>query len=138
MKNIHFAFYAFLMVFIIACSASKSASSDSASAKKSTPNNIENLNPAVDLVEHLRRIPGIQVTGSGSSARVTVRGMASMNSDSEPLFVVNGTPLGGGLNAANSMVTVADIKSVRVLKTPSETSFYGISGSSGVIVITLK
>jgi len=64
--------------------------------------------------------------------------MSSFVSETEPLFVVNGTPINGGLSAASSMVTVADIKSVRVLKTPSETSFYGIRGSNGVIVITLK
>jgi TonB-dependent SusC/RagA subfamily outer membrane receptor len=125
-------------MFIVACSSSKSASSDHASGKTSSGDKVENLNPAVDLVDHLRRIPGVQVSGSGSSAHVTIRGMASINSDSEPLFVINGTPLGGGLAAANSMVSVVDIKSVRVLKTPSETSFYGIRGSNGVIVIQLK
>jgi TonB-dependent SusC/RagA subfamily outer membrane receptor len=135
MKTIHFSFIAFALILVVACSSSRSTSS---SGKTGSPNKVENLNPAVDLADHLRRIPGVQVTGSGSSARVTIRGMASMNSDSEPLYVINGTPISGGLATANSMVSVVDIKSVRVLKTPSETSFYGIRGSNGVIVIQLK
>ncbi len=138
MKTIYFFLFALLLVFVLACSSSKSASSNSTSAKTRSPDKIENLNPAIDLADHLRRIPGISVTGSGSSARVTIRGMSSFNSDTEPLFVVNGTPLNGGLSAANSIISISDIKSVRVLKTPSETSFYGIRGSSGVILITLK
>ena len=136
MKIIFFPVFALMLALVIACGSSKSAASDS--AKTNSPDKVENLNPAVDLAEHLRRIPGIAVTGSGSNARVTIRGMSSFVSETEPLFVVNGTPINGGLSAASSMVTVADIKSVRVLKTPSETSFYGIRGSNGVIVITLK
>jgi TonB-dependent SusC/RagA subfamily outer membrane receptor len=138
MKTFYFSFIVLSLVFIAACSSSKSTSGSSGSVKNDSPDKVENLNPAVDLVDHLRRIPGVQVTGSGSSARVSIRGMASMNSDSEPLFVINGTPIGGGLSTANSTVSVADIKSVRVLKTPSETSFYGIRGSNGVIVIQMK
>lgn len=138
MKTFYFSFIVLSLVFVAACSSSKSTSGNAASGKNDSPDKVENLNPAVDLADHLRRIPGVQVTGSGSSARVSIRGMASMNSDSEPLFVINGTPIGGGLSAANSTVSVADIKSVRVLKTPSETSFYGIRGSNGVIVIQLK
>ncbi|MGB4847467.1 MAG: TonB-dependent receptor plug domain-containing protein [Saprospiraceae bacterium] len=135
MKTIHFSFIAFAFILFMACSSSKSSSS---SGKTGSPDKMENLNPAVDLADHLRRIPGVQVTGSGSSARATIRGMASFNSDSEPLYVINGTPINGGLATASSMISVVDIKSVRVLKTPSETSFYGIRGSNGVIVIQLK
>lgn len=137
MKNICLSLLTFSIFFLGACNSSKSSSSGAIS-KSGSENKIESLNPALDLVDQLRRIPGVSVTGSGSSARVSIRGMASMSSDTEPLYVVNGTPLGGGLAAANATVTVADIKSIRVLKTPSETSFYGIRGSNGVIVIQLK
>ena len=135
MKTIHLLFSILCLVFALACSSSKSTAS---SDNKTSGNKVENLNPAIDLADHLRRVPGVSVTGSGGSARVTIRGMTSMNSDSEPLFVINGTPINGGLAAANSTVSVVDIQSVRVLKTPSETSYYGIRGSNGVIVIQLK
>jgi len=138
MKTIYFSLSVVLLVYVIACSSSKSTSSNSTSTKTSSPDKIENLNPAVDLADHLRRIPGLSVTGQGSSARVSIRGMSSFYSDTEPLFVVNGTPMNGGLDVVSSVVSVSDIKSVRVLKTPSETSTYGLRGSNGVIEITLK
>ncbi len=137
MKRIYFAFCAFLLLFVISCSSSKSASAGSASTKDMSKNNVENLNPAIDLADQLKRIPGVSVTGSGSSAKVSIRGVSSF-SDAEPLFVINGAPVNGGLSAASSMVAVPDIKSIHVLKTASETSPYGLSGSNGVIVITLK
>ncbi|MGB3078382.1 MAG: TonB-dependent receptor plug domain-containing protein [Saprospiraceae bacterium] len=129
-------FCLFLSLMVVeACSSSKKASS---SSKTNSTDKVENVNPAVDLVDYLSRISGISVTGRGSSARVSIRGMASINSDSEPLLVINGTPISGGLAAANSTVLVSDIKSIRVLKSPSETAFYGSRGSNGVIVIKLK
>ena len=138
MKTLYFSVFAFLVVFALACSSSKSASSDSKSTNNGSAENVQELNPAVDLADHLKRVPGVTVTGSGSSAKVSIRGMSSMSTDTEPLFVINGTPINGGLATANTMVNVNDIKSLRVLKTPSETSFYGLRGSAGVIVIQLK
>ena len=52
--------------------------------------------------------------------------------------MVNGQPLNGGLSAANNMIPVNEISSIRVLKTPSEVGMYGVRGANGVIVITLK
>ncbi len=99
---------------------------------------MEDLNASISLADQLRRIPGISVIGSGSSARATIRGNASASGDSEPLYVVDGTPLNGGLSYASSVVPVAEIKSIKVLKTASETSPYGLRGTYGVIEITLK
>ncbi len=135
MNVMTFSFLVISLMFFAACSSSKSALS---SSKTSSAAKVENVNQAVDLVDYLSRTPGISVTGRGSSARVAIRGMASVNSDSEPLVIINGTPISGGLAAANASVLVSDIKSVRVLKSPSETAFYGSRGSNGVIVIKLK
>ncbi len=137
MKRIYFAFCACLLLFVISCSSSKQASSGSASTTNKSKDNTQELNPAIDLADQLKRVPGVDVTGSGSSAKVSIRGMSSF-SDAEPLFVINGAPVNGGLSAASSMVSVPDIKSIHVLKSASETSPYGLSGSAGVIVITLK
>ena len=138
MKSLYISLSAVLLVFVIACSASKSGVSESTKAKKESSDQINNLNPAVDLADHLKRVPGLSVTGAGSNAKVSIRGMASFSGDNEPLFVINGNPINGGLSAASAMVSVADIKFVRVLKTPSETSAYGIRGSNGVIEINLN
>lgn len=117
MKSFILTVIAILSLFTIGCNSLKSTDSTTTPTqhKASNPNTIENPDMAVDLVDHLKKVPGLSVTGQGSSARVSIRGAASFNSDVEPLFVINGTSINGGLSAASSMVSVADIKTVRVL-----------------------
>jgi len=138
MKTLYFSLCTMLLFVVFACSSSKSASSDTKSSSSGNGEPQQEMNTSIDLADHLKKVPGVTVTGSGSSAKVSIRGMSSSTGESEPLFVINGTPINGGLAAANALVIVNDIQSIKVLKTPSETSFYGLRGSSGVIVIQLK
>ena len=85
------------------------------------------------------RAPGL-VVGSGSGqpgtpATVIVRGLGTINGESDPLYVVDGIPLQGD---AFSGLNTSDIESVDVLKDAAATSLYGSRGSNGVIVITTK
>ena len=91
----------------------------------------------VPLSSYLRRIPGIQVSGSGPNASVRVRGLNSLGND-QPLFVLDGVPVGNNLAAISSSVDSNDIKSVSVLKDGASASIYGTRGSNGVILITTK
>ena len=138
MKTFYFTSMTLIIALLIGCSSSKTTTQTTSSTKTNKTDRTENEVPPKDLADYLSRIPGLSVTGSGSSARVTMRGMNSMSTDTEPLFVVNGTPVNGGLHAASATVSVADIKSVRLLKSASETAFYGSRGSDGVILISLK
>jgi outer membrane receptor for ferrienterochelin and colicin len=123
---------------LVSCSTTQSSAGSNGTDEKEA-NASSHTQPEVkDLVEYLRRIPGISIVGSGSSARISVNGMSSMHTDVEPLIVVDGTPVGGGLSAANNTVIVSHIKSVRVLRTASEVAFYGSQASSGVILIALN
>lgn len=99
---------------------------------------IENPEQSISLADHLRRVSGVQVVGSGNNAKVTIRGIHSFYGDNEPLFVVNGQPLAGGLSTASQTVPVANIKSIRVLKNAEDIGFYGVRGANGVIEITMK
>lgn len=99
---------------------------------------IENPDMALTLVDHLRKVPGVSVRGEGENATVNIRGINSLNSSTEPLFVLNGMPVFGGLRSVIQAVPVAEIKSIRVLKNPAETGIYGIRGANGVIEITTK
>lgn len=110
------------------------------SATKTVPNagTIENPDVALTLLDHLRKVPGVQVRGVGENAIVTIRGINSIRSGTEPLFVLNGQPMFGGLRSIIQAVPVADIKSIRVLKNPAETGIYGVRGANGVIEITTK
>ncbi|HET9386543.1 MAG TPA: TonB-dependent receptor plug domain-containing protein [Gemmatimonadales bacterium] len=83
------------------------------------------------------RVPGITVTRAGDGRIVMlIRGMSTLSSEFEPLFVVDGTPLG---NAANfAAVNRNDIESIQVLRDPASTAMYGTQGSGGVILVTTK
>lgn len=93
--------------------------------------------PIASLLE--ARFPGVSVsTGPGGSLIVRIRGTSSFYSSTEPLYVVDGTPIRpsplGGLTGINPH----DIESIKVLKYPTETSLYGLRGANGVILITTK
>lgn len=81
--------------------------------------------------------PGVQVFTNGqpgASAAVQIRGIGSLNSDTSPLYVVDGIPYGLSLNGIDQ----ADIESMTVLKDASATSLYGARAANGVILITTR
>lgn len=80
------------------------------------------------------RIPGVQVTGSGFTARVQIRGAANFSGPIEPLFVLDGMPM--DLQGIMG-VPVADVDRVDVLKGASA-AIYGSRGGGGVISILTK
>lgn len=69
----------------------------------------------------------------GSSMVIRIRGIASINSNTEPLYVVDGLPT-QDLNNLNAN----DIESIDVLKDASSAAIYGSRGSNGVVIITTK
>ena len=99
------------------------------------------------------RAPGVQVTQAsaapGGGVSVRIRGANSINSGSEPLYVVDGFPIypnnaaygaGGDRRPTNALATINpnDIESIEILKDASATSIYGSRGSNGVVLITTK
>lgn len=100
-------------------------------------------------------IPGLSMVASssqpGSKSTVRVRGIASMNASTEPLYVLDGVPVAsrdmsgmsseqigvGGMGIIESL-NPADIESITVLKDAASASLYGAKGSNGVILITTK
>ena len=77
----------------------------------------------------------VQNSGSpGSSAKVLIRGLGTIN-NSSPLYVVDGVPLTS--NGINS-IDPSNIASVQVLKDASSEAIYGSRGANGVILITTK
>ncbi|HAG15560.1 MAG TPA: hypothetical protein DCG69_03415 [Bacteroidales bacterium] len=73
-------------------------------------------------------VPGVVVNGNS----IVIRGLSSINLSSEPLYVVNGSPIS---NIAD--ISPNDVKSISVLK-GSSAAIYGARGANGVIVIVLK
>lgn len=100
------------------------------------------------------QVAGLNVHGTsggpGSSARILLRGMSSMNSGGSPLFVINGVPMDnsqrgsagewGGADNGDGIgnINPDDIESMTVLKGQSASALYGARASNGVIMITTK
>ncbi|KFC18183.1 vWA domain-containing protein [Epilithonimonas lactis] len=83
------------------------------------------------------RVAGLQIAPSnpGSSPQVMIRGMASLTSNNQPLYVIDGIPY---QNANLENINPKKIKDVQILKDASATALYGVRGSNGVIVIKTK
>ncbi|MBS2213134.1 TonB-dependent receptor [Carboxylicivirga mesophila] len=79
--------------------------------------------------------------GSGSgqpgtdNTKVRIRGNASITGSNEPLYVVDGVPIEGGVFAT---LNTNDFETISVLKDASATSIYGSRASNGVILVTTK
>ncbi|GGF72287.1 SusC/RagA family TonB-linked outer membrane protein [Wenyingzhuangia marina] len=89
----------------------------------------------------------------GAPSKISIRGTATLNGSSDPLWVLDGIPLEGNEipkdfrdkdNIDNLQsypiagLNPDDIESITVLKDASATSIYGARAANGVIVITSK
>jgi TonB-dependent SusC/RagA subfamily outer membrane receptor len=85
------------------------------------------------------QVAGVNITSAagspGSNSDIRIRGYSSLDKNSEPLYIVNGTPIDA---QAFKQISPNAIKSVNVLKDASATSIYGSRGANGVVVVTTK
>jgi len=83
------------------------------------------------------QVAGVTVTQStgapGDGINVTIRGVGTIGSSSDPLFIVDGVP-----TTTISFINPADIESMTVLKDAAAAAIYGARASGGVIVIVTK
>lgn len=102
------------------------------------------------------RAAGVQVTTPsgvlGAGPQFKVRGMSTISSSSQPLFIIDGMPLATGDNSSggtgmgmiynsyNAMADINpnDIQSVEILKDGAATAIYGSRAANGVVLITTK
>ena len=80
---------------------------------------------------------GVNVTSSsgqpGSAPKVRIRGTGTINS-SDPLYIVDGMPIEGGLD----YLSPSDIESIEVLKDAASGAIYGARAANGVVLVTTK
>ncbi len=69
----------------------------------------------------------------GSESEIRIRGMSSVNSNSQPLYVVDGVP-----QQDISLLNPNDVESISVLKDASASAIYGSSAGNGVVLVTTK
>ena len=80
---------------------------------------------------------GVTVTSAsgqpGAASQVRIRGIGTIN-DSNPLYIVDGMPIEGGIDYLNP----SDIQSIEVLKDAASGAIYGTRAANGVILVTTK
>jgi len=80
--------------------------------------------------------PGVEVTRTTSGGiSVRIRGVGSVLSSNEPLFVIDGVPMPPGEGERLNTINPYDIVSIEVVKDPGGTALYGVRGANGVIII---
>lgn len=100
------------------------------------------------------KIAGVNITqnstGAAGSSRVIIRGNSSLTGNNQPLYVVDGIPIGNDNNGSASLwggndggdgissINPDEIESISVLKGGAATTLYGSRGGNGVILITTK
>lgn len=79
-------------------------------------------------------ISSVENTLMGKAAGVMIRGAASMENNSPPLFIVDGLPYSGRIEDLDKTT----FQSMNVLSSAIATAMYGARASGGVIIITTK
>jgi len=115
---------------------------------------IESL-PVTSVEEALQgRMSGVDIVAGGdpgAKSSIRIRGTATLNSNADPLIVINGVPYTTDIDDSFDFATANnedyadmlnlnphDIESIEVLKDAASTSVYGTSGANGVLLITTK
>ncbi len=94
--------------------------------------------PVANAAQALQgKLPGVNVVTQdgrpGASISIRVRGGGSVSQSNEPLFIVDGFPVGSIAD-----IPPSQIESIDVLKDASSTAIYGARGANGVIMVTTK
>lgn len=102
--------------------------------------NFENR-PNANVTNTLQgQLAGVNISGAsgqpgGSKDKVIIRGVGSINGNSDPLYIIDGIPQ--DVDTFKNLPTEF-IKNVSVLKDEESLSAYGNRGANGVIIITTK
>lgn len=110
-----------------ACSGTQKAVGDSNAANRT-------------LIDYLRRDPAVRVVGNTENASIYVNNIQGVTGGGkgQPVFILNGQPIGYTYNEAVQLVNGKTIESVKVLKSTVATVQYGEPGSNGAVVIRTK
>nr|WP_167515650.1 TonB-dependent receptor [Pedobacter petrophilus] len=84
---------------------------------------------------------GVQVQSDqggkpGAAPTIRIRGVSSLSSSNDPLYVVDGYPLQSAANF--NLINPSDIESIEVLKDAASAAIYGSRAANGVVLVTTK
>lgn len=99
---------------------------------------LENTQASNAIQSLTGKVSGVQISANsgqpGDPPQVRFRGIGSISSSNAPLYVVDGIPYNGDINA----IATQDIESISFLKDASSNALYGSRGANGVIIVTTK
>lgn len=81
------------------------------------------------------RVSGVQVVVNGLNASVTIRGVGSLTSGTQPLYLLDNMPVDAGTLL---QVNPRDVANVDVFKDPAKTAIFGAQGANGVVAVYTK
>lgn len=101
-------------------------------------NELLNRSVGTNVIHRLEAVvPGLIFNRNGnlgSTEDISIRGLSTINANSQPLIILDNFPYEGALNSINPN----DIEHITILKDASATSIWGAKAANGVIVITTK
>lgn len=123
--------------------------------QKINMSDITAVSPVTSIEEALQgQLGGVDILAAGdpgAKSTIRIRGTATLNSNADPLIVINGVPYSTDIddsfdfNTANQedfaqmlSLNPNDIESIEVLKDAASTAVYGTGGANGVLLITTK
>lgn len=100
---------------------------------------IDESRPNANLVNTLQgKVAGLSIQtssqGVSGASKVILRGNRSIAGSSQPLYIVDGVPLGGSI----ADISPDDIASINVLRGSNAAALYGARANNGAIIITTK
>ena len=72
---------------------------------------------------------------AGEAPGIALRGTTSLNKEQQPLYIVNGVPMGA---SDFSRLDPSSIKNIQTLRAEEAASIYGSRASNGAVIVTLK
>ena len=123
--------------------------------QKLNMNEITDIAPVTSVEEALQgQLGGVDIViagDPGAKSTIRIRGTATLNSNADPLIVIDGVPQSTDIdddfdfNTANQedlaqmlSLNPNDIETIEVLKDAASTAIYGTAGANGVLLITTK
>ena len=133
----------FALLLAISCGPTKNATSQSGSELEQDLT--EKNRVTISLLDRIRQKPGVIIRNGVPIINKTSNSLSNQSDDPsgimlgspEPLYVLNGYPVGNSFRDIDRLVDSINVKDIVVL-TGADASSYGARGAKGVILITTQ
>ncbi len=100
------------------------------------PENILGASGFVNIFQLIQgRVSGVRVSINGFSSSVQIRGVGSVQSGTEPLYLLDNIPVDA---ATLGQISPRDVESIEIFKDPAKAAIFGAQGANGAIAVYTK